>query len=115
MPGALRLILGDQLSDRLASLSDVGPDDVVLICEVASEATYVPHHPKKIAFLFAAMRHFADDLKERGMSVRYVRLDDPGNTGSLEGEVRRALLAGQFDRIVLTEPGEFRLRQAFEA
>lgn len=115
MPGVLRLVLGDQLSAGLSSLSDLGRDDVVLMCEVMSEATYVPHHPKKIAFLFSAMRHFAADLEARGVRVRYVHLDDAANAGSLEGEVWRALAAQLFDRIVVAEPGEYRLRKAFEA
>jgi deoxyribodipyrimidine photolyase-related protein len=111
--GVLRLVLGDQLSDGLSSLADLGQQDVVLMCEVMSEATYVPHHPKKIAFLFSAMRHFAISLEARGVRVRYVRLENPGNSGSLEGEVRRALSVQPFDRIVVTEPGEYRLRDAF--
>ena len=56
----LRLILGDQLSMTLASLVDLDPqDDLLLMCEVHSEATYVKHHKKKLAFIFSAMRHFA--------------------------------------------------------
>jgi len=55
----LRLVLGDQLSNSLASLSDVGTDDLILMCEVKEEATYVKHHKKKIVFVFSAMRHFA--------------------------------------------------------
>ena len=38
----LRLILGDQLSETVASLHNVDKiNDIVLICEVHSEATYV--------------------------------------------------------------------------
>ena len=35
----------------------------VLMAELHDEATYVRHHKKKIAFLFAAMRHFAAELR----------------------------------------------------
>ena len=108
--GVLRLVLGDQLSPGLSSLRDAQAGDVILIAEVAEEATYVRHHKKKIAFLFAAMRHFAQELRAAGHEVRYVRLDDAGNAGSLRGEVSRALeeipgLAG----VVVTKPGEWRL------
>ena len=108
--GILRLVLGDQLSPGLSSLRDAQAGDVILIAEVAEEATYVRHHKKKIAFLFAAMRHFAQELRAAGHEVRYVRLDDAGNAGSLRGEVSRALeeipgLAG----VVVTKPGEWRL------
>ncbi len=114
--GILRLVLGDQLSPSLSSLRDIGPDDVVLMAEVAEEATYVRHHKKKIAFLFAAMRHFAAELKAAGHTVRYVRLDEAGNQGSLRGEVARALEAlPALSGVVVTKPGEWRLMQDMEA
>ena len=56
---SLRLILGDQLSSCMSSLRDVQTGDTLLFCEVMEEATFVKHHPKKIAFIFSAMRHFA--------------------------------------------------------
>jgi len=113
--GCLRLILGDQLSDGLSSLRDVDPDrDVVLMAEVMSEATYVRHHQQKFVLVFSAMRQFAERLREAGVRLRYVRLDDPANTHSLNGEVLRALAEDAFERVVVTEPGEWRLAQAFE-
>lgn len=106
----LRLILGDQLSREISSLSDIDREnDVVLICEVMEEATYVKHHKKKIAFLFSAMRHFAQELENEGMRVRYIKLDDPGNAGSFTGEIRRAIETLRPERIVVTEPGEYRV------
>jgi deoxyribodipyrimidine photolyase-related protein len=113
--GLLRLVLGDQLSPDMSSLSGASPGDVVLIAEVAEEATYVRHHKKKIAFLFAAMRHFAQELRAAGHMVRYVRLDDPGNAGSLRGEVARALEAEPgLTGVAVTRPGEWRLLQDME-
>ncbi|MBA4337518.1 MAG: cryptochrome/photolyase family protein [Hyphomonas sp.] len=113
--GVLRLVLGDQLSPGLSSLKDAGPGDVVLMAEVAEEATYVRHHKKKIAFLFAAMRHFAEELRGARLNVRYVRLDDPGNQGSLRGEVARALEDDPaLTAVVVTKPGEWRLLQDME-
>lgn len=110
MSGALRLVLGDQLSPRVAALRDVDRTrDTILLAEVDAEATYVRHHKKKIAFVFAAMRAFASRLRAEGFRVRYVKLDDPQNTGSLRGEVRRALQDGGFDEVITTEPGEHRL------
>ncbi|MDQ0455499.1 cryptochrome/photolyase family protein [Rhizobium paknamense] len=109
---SLILVLGDQLSASLSSLRAVDPATAtVLMAEVMGEATYVPHHKKKIAFLFSAMRHFAEDLRKRGFSVRYVTLDDPDNSQSLFGEVRRAVADLQPGNIVVTEPGEYRLMQ----
>ncbi len=110
--GTLRLLMVDQLSRSISSLEGLDPSqDTVLLCEVLSEATYVRHHKKKIAFLYAAMRHFAEELKESGIQVRYIKLDDPENTGSLEGELKRAVTELHPALVVMTEPGEYRLLQ----
>ncbi len=103
-------VLGDQLSASLASLQG-GPatDAVVLMMEVAAEATSVPHHRKKLAFLFSAMRHFAAELREPGWHVDYVRLDDPANTQSFDGEIARAAQRHAVDRIITVEAGDWRV------
>lgn len=112
----LRVILGDQLSSRLPVLADADKaSDVILVAEVMAEATYVRHHVKKIAFLFSAMRHFAQALQAAGFTVRYVRLDDADNSQSLEGEIQRAVADLSPARVIVTEPGEWRLREQFEA
>jgi hypothetical protein len=60
---ALRLVLGDQLSDGLSSLADLDPArDVVLMAEVTSEASYVRHHKRKIAFLTGARGSITSSL-----------------------------------------------------
>lgn len=92
MASTLRFILGDQLSHDISSLDGFNPDkDTVLMVEVWDEATYVKHHKKKIAFLFSAMRHFAEALRDRDIDVRYVTLDDAENSGSFRGELKRAI------------------------
>jgi deoxyribodipyrimidine photolyase-related protein len=107
----LCLILGDQLSPNLSSLADHHTQtDVVLMCEVRSEATYVKHHKKKIAFVFSAMRHFAKGLSDDGYDVRYVQYDDQNNTGSLIGEVVRIITQEPITEIVVTAPAEHRLQ-----
>jgi len=105
----LRFILGDQLSTSISSLSDLEGNDIILMAEVMEEATYVPHHSKKIAFLFSAMRHFAQKLLTEGFRVQYITLEDPHNTGSLTEELSRAIEVFNPSRIVVTEPGEYRV------
>ncbi|WP_377277800.1 cryptochrome/photolyase family protein [Rhizobium sp. R86522] len=106
----IHLVLGDQLSHSLSALADADPEtSLVLMAEVMSEATYVKHHKKKIAFLFSAMRHFAEELREKGLAVRYVTLDDPQNTQSLKGELARTLADTGAASVVVTECGEWRL------
>lgn len=111
MAGALRLVLGDQLSRGLSSLKDIDPKkDHVLMVEVHDETTCVKHHKQKIVLILAAMRHFADELKQEGLPVTYVKLDDKGNTGSFTGEIARAIKALKPENIIVTEPGEYRVR-----
>ncbi len=109
---SLILVLGDQLSDTLPSLrAGDKARDVVLMAEVMAEANYVRHHKKKIIFCFSAMRHFAERLRGQGWQVDYVKLDDPGNSQNLAGEVARAKARHGLSHVVMTEPGEWRLRE----
>ena len=90
----LILILGDQLSPTLSSLKSADPDqDRLLMVEAQEEATYVKHHKKKLAFVFSAMRHFAETLRQNGWKVDYVPIDASENTGSFTGEVERGRAA----------------------
>lgn len=111
----LVLILGDQLTPAISSLQAADREkDVVLLVEAVEEATYVRHHKKKIAFIFSAMRHFAEHLRSLGWNVDYQKLDDPGNSGSLTGEVARAVQLYDLAGVAVTEPGEWRLRSTME-
>jgi deoxyribodipyrimidine photolyase-related protein len=107
----LRIVLGDQLTRGLSSLRDYQPGDNVLMMEVVEEATYVKHHKQKLTFVFSAMRHFAQALRHDGVSVDYIRLDDPANTGTFTGEVNRAIARHAPARLVVMEPGEWRVRE----
>ena len=110
------LVLGDQLSPDIHALKTADPNtDIVLLAEVLEEASYVPHHKKKIAFTFSAMRHFADELRALGWQVTYTHFQDVENTGSLRGEVQRAIARHGAKAVVLTEPGEYRLKAEFES
>lgn len=106
----LVIILGDQLAHDSPALEDLDPArDVVLMMEVPSESTNVPSHRQRTVLFLAAMRHHACRLHARGIRVRYITLDDPHNTGSIDAEVRRAVADLRPERLVLVEPGEHRL------
>jgi deoxyribodipyrimidine photolyase-related protein len=108
-------LLADQLTLGLASLRAADPKTcVVLMAEVEAEAVYVRHHKKKVIFLFAAMRHFAAELRQAGWRVDYIAIDDPDNTHTLESEAARALERHSLQHIVVTHPGEFRVLAAME-
>lgn len=114
-PKNLIVILGDQLSTSIAALKGADPaSDVILMAEVAEEATYVSHHKKKIAFVFSAMRHFAERLKADGWTVYYTSFDAPDNAGTLEKEVARLAQKTHPTKIIVTAPGEWRLKATME-
>jgi deoxyribodipyrimidine photolyase-related protein len=106
----LRVILGDQLSPTISSLRGADKTkDTILICEVQQEATYVKHHKKKLVFIFSAMRHFAQELRDAKYRVIYHKLDDATPVSRFSDAVTRAAQMGDFDEIVVTEPSEYRV------
>ena len=108
----LIFVLGDQLTPTLSSLAAGDPaQDRVLMAEIADETTYVPHHKKKIAFLFAAMRHFAEDLRDAGWQVDYVQLGAPDIRANFSDQLATAIAAHAPARIVVTEAAEWRVAQ----
>lgn len=107
----LIVILGDQLSPALASLRQATPEDVILLAEVKSEASYVKHHKHKIILLFSAMRHFAAVLRQQGLTVCYVHYDSHSQIQSMTDAVKFALASHQTEQIIVTECGEYRLQQ----
>jgi len=110
---SLVLIVGDQLSHSLSSLRQADKTrDVVFMAEVWPEASNLRHHKKKVVLVFSAMRHFADALGKAGWHVDYVKLDDVANTQSLTTEVARAQARHSIDHVVMTEPSEWRVREA---
>ncbi|AIA71707.1 cryptochrome/photolyase family protein [Pectobacterium atrosepticum] len=111
----LCLVLGDQLSFDLASLTELDAQrDAVLLVEVREEARHVPHHPQKIVLIFSAMRHFASALQQQGIGVHYVSFDDPLNTGSVPSELMRWQSLLQPEELHLTECGDWRLEQSLK-
>lgn len=112
----LVLVLGDQLSEELSSLSGFDPaQDVVLMVEVRAEAVYVNKHKQKIALVLAAMRHFARLLRLSGITVDYVDFEHTANTGDFSGEISRAVARHRPERVLVTEPGEWRVLEMMRA
>lgn len=111
----LVLILGDQLSRSVSSMENFDPaQDIVMMCEVMEEASYVSHHKLKIAFIFSAMRHFAGELRELGFDVHYTKLDDPENSGSFTEELARQVAMARPRRVVVCEASEWRVLEAMK-
>lgn len=108
----LILVLGDQLNDRLAPFNafDASADAIVQM-EVKEEASYIPQHKRRIAYFFAAMRHFRDEQRIKGRNVHYSQITDPENRHSFESELTRQIDRLRPQRVVVTEPGDWRVKQ----
>ena len=85
---SLLVILGNQLfaPDRLPPPGDVR----VFMAEDFGLCTYEKHHQQKIVLFLAAMRAYADELREAGHEVDYVALD-PDDRRSYEEKLLLAL------------------------
>ena len=123
MPGDLILVLGDQL-DRASAAFD-GFDrtrDRVWMAEVAEESTHVWTHKARIAVFLAAMRHFRDRLQAEGLEVDYTELKPkPTKTeprdlaAALRASLARLAKGGwACARLVVVEPGEWRVQEALK-
>jgi deoxyribodipyrimidine photolyase-related protein len=107
---ALCVILGDQLSMKMSSLQAVNKDvDTILMAEVKAEASYVKHHKTKIAYVFSAMRHFAQQLVSEGYSVEYVKYNDERDNSSIYKVVEQIVSTKNVTNICISKPAEYRL------
>jgi deoxyribodipyrimidine photolyase-related protein len=110
---SLVIVLGDQLDANAAAFDGFDARlDAVFMAEVDQESTHVWSSKQRTAVFLAAMRHFALELERRGHALHYRRLDDPANRHTLAAELLAAILNLQPQRLVVTEPGDFRVRQA---
>jgi deoxyribodipyrimidine photolyase-related protein len=117
-PRNLVLVLGDQLDHQGSALDDFDVDrDAIWMAENEEEATHVWCHKLRLAFFFSAMRHYRDEAVERGRTVHYHELttrrgDDRGSGfGEILARDARQLRP---ERLIVTEPGDHRVRQALE-
>jgi deoxyribodipyrimidine photolyase-related protein len=76
----LRLILGDQLNEKHTWFQKPDRTVTYVMMEIRQETDYVRHHVQKIVAFFAAMRAFAEKLKEKGHAVIYLRLTATSNS-----------------------------------
>ena len=113
--GAVRhlvVVLGDQLNRDASAWDGFDPaQDLAWMCEARGEATHVPSGRQRIAVFLSAMRHFAAGLRADGVPLAYLQ----GHDGGLDDALRATLATRRVGRIVLTEPGEWRVRQALQA
>lgn len=109
----LVLVLGDQLDRNSAAFDGFDPAlDAVWMAEVMEESTHVWTHKARIALFLAGMRHFRDTVRRRGWVVHYRELEDADNAGSLAGELIATATRLCPRRLVVVQPGEWRVEQS---
>ena len=112
----LVIVLGDQLDAQSSALQGFdATQDVVWMAEVDQESTHVWSAKQRIAVFLSAMRHFANDLRERGLPLVYVPMDEPTNRGTLALELERVITVLQPAALVLTAPGDWRVLHSLRA
>jgi deoxyribodipyrimidine photolyase-related protein len=112
----LVIVLGDQLDAQSSALQGFdATQDVVWMAEVDQESTHVWSAKQRIAVFLSAMRHFANELRERGLPLVYVPLDEPTNRGTLALELERVITVLQPAALVLTAPGDWRVLHSLRA
>jgi deoxyribodipyrimidine photolyase-related protein len=111
----LLLILGDQLDEDSAVFDGMDPAlDVVLMVEAIEESTHVWSHKVRTTLYLSAMRHFAEQLKQRQWRVHYRALDKE-NDLTLGDGLQAAIAVFNPQRVIGVEPGDLRVRALIEA
>lgn len=103
-------LLGTHLAADAPYLEDHGR---ALMVEARSFADRRPVHPHRLTLVFAAMRHFRDRLRDRGLDVDYRQVDRFGDALDAHFE------AGRGDHLAMPRPAAHgaptRLRRLVEA
>jgi deoxyribodipyrimidine photolyase-related protein len=111
----LVLILGDQLDAQSSALEGVDAiQDVVLMVEAFEESRHVWSHKIRTTLFLSAMRHFASDLRAKGLRVDYRALDTHGDASLADG-LQAAVVQHHPSGIVGVEPGDLRVREQLDA
>jgi deoxyribodipyrimidine photolyase-related protein len=109
----LLVVLGDQLNWDSAVFAGFDPtQDAVWMAEVAEEATHVWAHQARIALFLAAMRHFRARVQAAGWPLHYQPLDAATNRGTLAAELTATIAQQQPSKLIVVEPGDYRVRQS---
>ena len=111
----LVVILGDQLDPHHPLIEALDPEcDLVFMAEVREEATHVWSHKARIVLFLAAMRHYRDSLRARGITVRYLTLDAHSHH-SLAAALAADLQDSPPQQIAMLQAGDARVQAALEA
>ena len=107
----LIIILGDQLNLDNPALEDFdASQDQVLMVEAKAEATHVWSHKARIVLFLSAMRHFSERLINEQITPIYLKLDEH-DFASLKETWAHYIQLLTPEKVVVCEPGEYRIEQ----
>jgi deoxyribodipyrimidine photolyase-related protein len=106
------LVLGDQLTTESTFFSDFNAaTDVVWMAEVKEESTHVWTHKARIVMFLSSMRHFKEELKNKGYPFSYTEMNSKTDSSSLEAELSKFLKSSKPTSVKIRKPGEHRVEE----
>ncbi len=117
-PRHLIIILGDQLDRDSAVFDAFDPEkDAVWMAEAHEELSHVWCHQLRIAYFLSCMRHFREELRERGIFVHYHEIQKTKKDDAGEGFIdilAKSLRGFTPKKLLMVRPGDWRVKTAFE-
>lgn len=111
----LVLILGDQLDLHSSVFKNFNKDtDAVAMVEVFNESKIVWSHKVRTVFFLSAMRHFAQELEDKGIKVYYQKLDDADAGNSFADSFAKIIKKVKPKKLIVCEPGEHRVLEELQ-
>lgn len=111
MKKTLRLVLGDQLNQQHSWFDEKSNNVIYFMAEMKQETNYVKHHIQKVVAFFLAMRHFAEDMQQKGHTFLYYKLNDPNNKHDLAKNIKQLVNEQNIEVFEYQLPDEYRLDQ----
>lgn len=106
------IVLGDQLNQESSAFDGFDLEqDAVWMAEVEKESTHVWTHKARIVLFLSAMRHFRNELVNKGYRVIYHAMDDHTKFGTFTDAIAQTIQNHKPESIVVVEPGEWRVKQ----
>ena len=106
----LVLVLGDQLDRHSTAWDEFDANqDRAWMCEAREEARHVPSAKQRLVVFISAMRHFAQDLRDDGIPLDYLRGQE-----SLAQGLGDTLRSTSVQKVIVVQPGEWRVQQTLQ-
>lgn len=107
-------IWGTQLTSQHNSALRQAPNAPVIMIESPAVCRRFTYHTHKLILVLSAMRAFADELRQAGRQVTYIRMDTATHDG-LFAQLKHELHQLGADELVVMEQNDRSPQQALQA